>query len=220
MERKIVIPGTPVGSADQHKPGRGTFKEGNMIYSNLLGILEERSEYLNVISLSGVYDPVEGDTVIGIVEEASKRNWLLDINAPYPALLRVDEVPWRVEYGETAKYINTGEVIVANVAFVNEARNIELSMRGNHSKKVDEGIIVDVQPSKVPRVIGKNGSMVALLREHTGCWIFVGQNGRVWIKGDDDKMSLLEAAINKIEREAHTSGLTNKIEEFLKREVD
>jgi exosome complex component RRP4 len=216
MERKIVIPGTAVGSTDQYKQGRGTFKEGNTLYANRLGILDERSGYVNVISLSGVYDPVEGDTVIGIVEDVIKMSWLLDINAPYPALLRVDEVPWRVEYGETAKYLNIGDVLVANVALINEARNIETSMRGKHCKKVEEGIIVDIQPAKVPRVIGKNGSMVSLLREHTGCWIFVGQNGRVWIKGSDEQMALLAAAINKIEREAHTSGLTNKIEEFLK----
>lgn len=209
-----------VGTTDRYKQGRGTFKEGNTIYANRLGILEERSGYINVISLSGVYDPVQGDTVIGVIEDVSKMSWLVDINAPYPALLRVDEVPWRVEYGETAHYLNIGEVIVANVAFINEARNIEISMKGHHCKKVEEGIIVDIQPSKVPRVIGKNGSMVSLLREHTGCWIFVGQNGRVWIKGDDDKMSLLVEAIHKIEREAHTAGLTSKIEAFLKGERD
>ncbi|MDD3492443.1 MAG: exosome complex RNA-binding protein Rrp4 [Candidatus Thermoplasmatota archaeon] len=220
MERKIVIPGMQVGTTEQHKQGRGTFREGEKIFANRLGILEERSGYLNVISLSGVYDPVQGDTVIGVIEDVSKMSWLVDINAPYPALLRVDEVPWRVEYGETAKYLNIGAVVVVNVAFINEARNIEVSMKGNHCKKVEEGIIVDIQPSKVPRVIGKNGSMVSLLREHTGCWIFVGQNGRVWVKGDDDKMSLLVEAIHKIEREAHTPGLTSKIEAFLKGERD
>ncbi|MEA2054631.1 MAG: exosome complex RNA-binding protein Rrp4 [Candidatus Thermoplasmatota archaeon] len=220
MERKIVIPGTLLGKIDGNKQGRGTFREGKNIYSSRLGILEEKSGYLNVISLSGVYDPSVGDTVIGVIKEASKMSWMADINAPYPALLRADEVPWRVEFGEASHFLNTGEVIIADVMSINEARNIEISMRGKHCRKVEEGVIVEIQPSKVPRVIGKNGSMVSLLRQGTRCWIFVGQNGRVWIKGKDDKMAILVEAIHKIEKEAHTTGLTDKISKFLESKGD
>jgi len=216
--RKIVIPGSKIGSLDEHKQGRGAFKEGNDIYSYRLGILDERSGYVNVIPLSGIYDPAEGDTVIGVIDQVSKMNWMVNINAPYPAMLRVEEVPWHVEYGAAAKYLNIGDVIMASVAGVNEIGKIDLSMRGKHYRKVEEGIVIDIQSSKVPRVIGRNGSMVSMLRDKTGCWIFVGQNGRVWIKGDDDKLALLVEAIRKIEREAHKQGLTNEIAEFLENE--
>ncbi len=215
MERKIVIPGTLLGKTDGSKQGRGTFREGENIYSSRLGIAEEKSGYVNVIPLSGVYDPVVGDAVIGVIEEASKMSWMVDIMAPYPAMLRVEEVPWRVEFGETSRFLKTGEVVVVNVLSVNEAKNIEVSMRDKHCRKVEDGVIVKIQPSKVPRVIGKNGSMVSLLRQHTGCWIFIGQNGRIWIKGKDDKMTILIDAIKKIEKEAHTTGLTDKISKFL-----
>ncbi|MFO8132761.1 MAG: exosome complex RNA-binding protein Rrp4 [Thermoplasmatota archaeon] len=216
--RKIVIPGTKIGSLDDSKLGRGAFKEGNDIYSYRLGILDERSGYLNVIPLSGIYDPAEGDTVIGVIDQVSKMNWMVDINAPYPAMLRVEEVPWHVEFGAAAKYLNIGDVIMANVAGINEIGKIDVSMRGKHYRKVEEGFIIDIQPSKVPRVIGRNGSMVSMLRDKTGCWIFVGQNGRVWIKGDDDKIGLLVEAIRKIEREAHRQGLTDEIATFLESE--
>ncbi len=216
--RKIVIPGNKIGSLDEYKQGRGAFKEGNDIYAYRLGILDERSGYLNVIPLSGIYDPAEGDTVIGVIDQVSKMNWMVNINAPYPAMLRVEEVPWHVEYGAAAKYLNIGDVIMASVAGVNEIGKIDLSMRGKHYRKVEEGIVIDIQSSKVPRVIGRNGSMVSMLRDKTGCWIFVGQNGRVWIKGDDDKLALLVEAIRKIEREAHKQGLTNEIAEFLENE--
>ena len=220
MERQIVIPGTLLGKAGESKQGRGTFREGDNIYSSRLGIAEERSGYINVIPLSGVYDPVVGDAIIGVVEEASKMSWMVDIAAPYPAMLRVEEVPWRVEFGETSRFLKEGDVIVADVISVNEARNIDISMREKHCRKVDEGMIVEIQPSKVPRVIGKNGSMVSLLRQHTGCWIFIGQNGRIWIKGKDDKAAILVEAIKKIEREAHKSGLTDEISKFLENESD
>ncbi|MBS3773348.1 MAG: KH domain-containing protein [Candidatus Thermoplasmatota archaeon] len=216
--RKIVIPGNRIGSLDDSKLGRGAFKEGNDIYSYRLGILDERSGYVNVIPLSGIYDPAEGDTVIGVIDQVSKMNWMVDINAPYPAMLRVEEVPWHVEFGAAAKYLNIGDVIMANVSGVNEIGKIDVSMRGKHYRKVEEGIIIDIQSSKVPRVIGRNGSMVSMLRDKTGCWIFVGQNGRVWIKGDDDKIGLLVEAIRKIEREAHKQGLTDEIATFLENE--
>jgi exosome complex component RRP4 len=218
MERKIVIPGTLLGKMEKNKPGRGTFKEKNNIYSSRLGIVEERSGYLNVIPLSGVYEPIVGDNIVGIIEDVSKTSWMVDINASYPALLRADEVPWKLDYGEAPKYLSIEDAIVINIASVNEARNIEVSMKGKPCRKIDEGIIIEIQPSKVPRVIGKNGSMVSLLRQHTGCWIFVGQNGRVWIKGEFENISRLVKAIRKIENEAHTTGLTERISKFLEGE--
>ncbi len=218
MERKIVIPGTLVGTVEKNKPGRGTFKEEGNIYASRLGIVEERSGYLNVIPLSGVYEPVVGDNIVGVIEEVSKTSWLVDINAPYPALLRTDEVPWKIDYGETPQYLRVGDAIVVAISSVNEARNIDVSMRGKPCRKIEDGIIIEIQPSKVPRVIGKNGSMVSLLRQHTGCWIFVGQNGRVWIRGESENISRLVRAIRKIEKEAHTTGLTERISKFLEGE--
>ncbi len=218
MERKIVIPGTLVGTVEKNKPGRGTFKEEGNIYASRLGIVEERSGYLNVIPLSGVYEPVVGDNIVGVIEEVSKTSWLVDINAPYPALLRTDEVPWKIDYGETPQYLRVGDAIVVAISSVNEARNIDVSMRGKPCRKIEDGIIIEIQPSKVPRVIGKNGSMVSLLRQHTGCWIFVGQNGRVWIRGESENISRLVRAIRKIEKEAHTTGLTDRISKFLEGE--
>ena len=73
-----------------------------------------------------------------------------------------------------------------------------------------------IQPQKVPRVIGKSGSMITLLKKYTNCWIFVGQNGRIWVKGDPKGIDLIVEAIKKIEKEAHTVGLTNRIEKLLK----
>lgn len=218
MERKIVIPGTIVGTVGKHKPGRGTFSEEGNIYASRLGIVEERAGYINVIPLSGVYEPVVGDNVVGIIEEVGRTSWMVDINAPYPALLRADEVQWKIDYGETSRFLRVGDAILATIASVNEARNIEISMKGKPCRKIEDGIIIEIQPSKVPRIIGKNGSMVSLLRQHTGCWIFVGQNGRVWIRGESENISRLVEAIRKIEREAHTTGLTDRISKFLEGE--
>jgi len=215
MMRKIVLPGSVVGDAKSKLPGKGVFKEGDKLYSSRLGILSEKGKYVNVIPLSGVYDPNIGDNVIGVVQEAFKNAWIIDINAPYPAFLNLENVPWKIEYGETTKYLKVGDVIIATIVNIDEARNIDVSMKCKACRKIDEGIIIEIQPSKVPRVIGKGGSMLATLKKYTNCWIFVGQNGRIWIKGENEKVNLLIKAIRRIEKEAHTVGLTQRIIKML-----
>jgi exosome complex component RRP4 len=61
--------------------------------------------------------------------------------------------------------------------------------------------------------------MISLLKKYTKCRIFVGQNGRIWIDGDDDGVKKVIDTINMIEDEALSYGLTNKIEELLKKDA-
>ena len=118
---------------------------------------------------------------------------------------------------DLTKYFDFGEIIVANVINVTKSKAIDLSMKGPGLRKLKGGKLIEVTSSKVPRIIGKQGSMITLIKNATNCKIIIGQNGWVWILGDDlnDEM-LAAAAILKIEQEAHTSGLTDKISAFLK----
>ena len=70
--------------------------------------------------------------------------------------------------------------------------------------------------NKVPRVIGKQGSMVNLIKEYTGCNIVVGQNGLIWIRGESIESELLaKEAIKMITDKCLVEGLTDKVKEFL-----
>lgn len=82
------------------------------------------------------------------------------------------------------------------------------------------GIIVDITPTKVPRLIGKKGSMINMIKDKTNCKIIVGQNGLVWVKGEEDMEQLTKDIIHMIEAEAHTSGLTNKVKNKLYLAID
>ena len=82
-------------------------------------------------------------------------------------------------------------------------------------RKLYGGKIIDVKPSKVPRIIGKNNTMIKQLTEGTKSTIIVGMNGRIWIKGGD--VALTTKAILRIQEEAHTSGLTDRIREMLEK---
>ena len=55
-----------------------------------------------------------------------------------------------------------------------------------------------------------------MIKEATGTKISVGQNGLVWVSGEDASKELLAVhAIQKIEAESHISGLTDRIKAFL-----
>ncbi len=76
-----------------------------------------------------------------------------------------------------------------------------------------------VTPTKIPRVIGRKGSMISMIKEQTNCQIILGLNGVILVTGkttaDED---LAMRAIKKIEEESHTSGLTDRITQLLKEE--
>ena len=60
-KREIVIPSQLLGDTRDQKAGRGTFIENGKIYSERLGILSKRGEYINTVPLKGRYDPIEDD---------------------------------------------------------------------------------------------------------------------------------------------------------------
>lgn len=213
--RELVLPGQLL-EARGLKPGNGTYSEKGSIYASLLGIRSDRGGYVNIIPLAGKYMPEVDDEVIGMIIDLGPSHWLVDINAPYPATLHVNEVPWRVDFGDTARFLNVKDMLLARVFMVDEVKRVQVSMKDPRLKRLTEGQIVEVSPFKVPRVIGKKGSMISMIKNYTGCRIFVGQNGRIWISGDVEGMLDAVQAISMIDREAQVHGLTNSIESFLK----
>lgn len=88
-------------------------------------------------------------------------------------------------------------------------------MKSRGLGKLEGGRIIKINPHKVPRIIGKEGSMINMIKEHTGVEITVGQNGRVWLKGELDGERKAEEAITIIENESFSEGLTEKVKKFL-----
>ena len=84
--------------------------------------------------------------------------------------------------------------------------------------KIEEGLIVKINPNKVPRIIGKEGSMVKLIKENTNCNITVGQNGLIWIKGDkvEDELFSKEAILFVAEKSS-ISGLTEEVKKWFEK---
>ncbi|WP_174590755.1 exosome complex RNA-binding protein Rrp4 [Methanocella conradii] len=217
MEREIVVPGDLLGE-DPKLAGSGTYVQGGRVYSANYGLVDRRTN-IRVIPLSGRYIPARGDLVIGKVVDVTFSNWIIDINSPYEGLLHISEYPERVDPANMSKCLHVGELIIARVADVDPSMKVELTMRDEHLKVLKQGRVVDISHVKIPRVIGRNGSMISMLKKDLNVSIFVGQNGRIWLKGDEKRVDIAIRAIFKIEHEAHTSGLTDKIKEFISKEL-
>jgi exosome complex component RRP4 len=217
--RQIVIPGQILGEIPAFNPGRGTFVENKKIYAERLGVLNIQDNFINIIALKGRYEPIVDDFVIGVVEEASTSNWMVDINAPYPALLHVHEVPWEIEFADTEKYLNTGDAILAKVLSVDESKKLQITLNDRNLFKLKGGHIIEFEPSIYRRIMGKKYSMIEIIQKYTRCRIKVGKNGRIWLDGDSEGIEKVLQAISKIESEAATFGLTDRIEELLKKDA-
>ncbi|MGQ0797537.1 MAG: exosome complex RNA-binding protein Rrp4 [Methanobacteriota archaeon] len=214
--RQVVIPGDVVGGRGL-KPGAGTFSEGGRIFASQLGVVSERDGRVEVIPLSGRYIPQRGDAVVGEVVDIGPSHWLVDINSPYPAPLHATESPWEVEFGDTARYLNVGEAVLCHVLGVDEIKRVQLTMREPEARKIQGGQLLEISPAKVPRVIGRQGSMITLIKDATHCRIYVGQNGRIWLDGPDEDIALAVRAIHLVEERAQATGLTETVKAFLSR---
>lgn len=212
--REVVLPGDLLDSG-KLKAGAGTYVQDGRIYAAQLGIKSVKANFVNVIPLGGRYIPSPGDTVIGKVVDIGPSNWFIDINSPYQAPLHVNEVPWRVDFGDTARFMNIGDTLLAKVLMVDETKRVQVTMKEQGLRKLQGGQVMEISHSKVPRVIGKGGSMIQMIKTMTNTRIFVGQNGRIWLDGDIESILFAIRAIKMIEDNAQASHLTEKVREYL-----
>ncbi len=215
--RKIVMPGDLIAK-NPRAAGYGTYVEKGKVYAKFLGLLDKTDTSVRVIPLKGRYIPSSGDVVIGIVREVTANGWIVDIYSPYQAFLPVLEYPENAMRNKKVnEVLDIGDAIIGKVLSIDPKMKVTLTMKDKVCKPVRVGRIVAINPARVPRVIGKKGSMIKMLKSELGIQIVVGQNGLIWINGDRRKVSIAEEAIYIIEEEAHTEGLTDRITEFIKK---
>jgi len=101
------------------------------------------------------------------------------------------------------------------VAAFDRSKDPMLTVSGPRLGLAPSGDVVKIEPVKVPRLIGRRGSMSKMIEEASGCKIIIGQNGYIIVSGPREGAALAAEAIHMVERLAHTSGLTEKIERFL-----
>jgi exosome complex component RRP4 len=221
--RQIVTPGDLLAEGD-YIAEENTYKEGDRIYAARIGLVEYEDKKVSVVALRAFYIPRMGDTVIGTVVEVGFSGWTVDINAPYLAILRASDVlnrPFKPQKNDLTEVLDVGDLVVAKIVSYDRTHNPQLSVDEPGLGKITRGQIVKITPTKIPRVIGKKGSMISMIKQETGCHIILGHNGIILITGkslEDEELAMM--AIHKIEEESHITGLTDRILQMIKKEKE
>jgi exosome complex component RRP4 len=223
-ERKQLVGPGELLAEGPYFAGDNTYRDGSKIYSSRIGLAEVIGNKLVVVPIKGVYIPRLDDIVIGRITDIGMSGWQVDISAPYPALLPMSETP--MQRGRDAgrrdlgRIYGVGDLAIAQVIAFDRTRDPLLTTKGRGLGKVTSGRVARVTPAKIPRIIGKKGSMITMLKKETGTDIVPGQNGVILAIGrNPDNERIAVEALYMIEREAHTSGLTDRVRAMILEEM-
>lgn len=213
-KRTVVVPGEIIISDDDYLPGEGTRREGANIIASRFGLAEEAGKVIRIIPLFGAFVPRRNNVIVGRVTDINRAGWMIDVDSSSSGFLPLEESPRFINKNEMDQFLAIGDVIAAKIWSISP-KGIDLTTKGKGLGKLEDGFIFRIIPSRVPRVIGREGSMVTLIKERTECNITVGQNGWIWIKGPSiDAEILARRAIEFVADKVHLSGLTEKVEEW------
>ncbi|MHA1637294.1 MAG: exosome complex RNA-binding protein Rrp4 [Candidatus Thorarchaeota archaeon] len=219
QRREIVVPGQLLAEG-RYRPSVGAYDEDGKVFASVIGLAEVRGNTIQVVPLQGVYIPREGDLVIATITYVAGNNWKLDIGGPYNASLHANNALRRPYDEDISRYMSIGEVVAAEVIAFDRASGPFLTMKGRGLRKLEEGMILDVSPAKIPRIIGKRGSMINMINDLLKIESMVGQNGKIWIKSIDATLIRLAVkAFRMIEEQSHTSKLTDRVQSMLTEEL-
>lgn len=217
-EKQIVVPGEILASGMDYLPAGGSFREEDSIVSSQLGIVNVSGRLIKIVPLAGPYIPKTGDTVIGRIADLTYSSWFVDVGYAYDASLTMKEATsaFVPRGAELTNFFKLNDLVVTKIINVTKSKAIDVTMRGPGLRKLQGGKIINVPAPKVPRIVGKQGSMISMVKEMTGCDIVAGQNGRIWISGPDPaKERIAEEVVLIISAESHTSGLTDRVKKFI-----
>ncbi len=217
--KDIAVPGEILAVGMDSFPGIGTYREKENIIASRLGLVMIEGRTIKLIPLSGRYIPKKYDTIICKVIDVNFNGWRLDTNSPYSAMLSMKEATsqYIARGADLTQYFDIDDYISCKIVNVTSQKLVDVTMKGMGLRKLKGGRVITVASNKVPRIVGKQGSMVSMIKEATKCNILVGQNGLIWIDGTPENELLAIESIRKIEEESHLTGLTDKIKVFLEK---
>lgn len=217
-KRRYVIPGDVI-TTGPYRPEQNVILEDKKIIATSVGISEIYDDTVKVIPLTGMYIPKSQDLVIGKIVSHSSLSWEADINSCYVGMLPASDVfgrNFQPDTDELTSKLKKGDLIAARIVNFDRSRDPLITIADRDLGKIDSGELVKIAPSKVPRLIGKHGTMIQVIEMATNATITIGQNGLV-VVACENPVGLLKAkkAIQMVDEQAHMANLTDKVKEML-----
>ncbi|AIF83410.1 ribosomal RNA-processing protein RRP4 [Candidatus Nitrososphaera evergladensis SR1] len=218
VRRRYVIPGDKIVEGN-YRPIMNVVRSGNALIATRIGIAEAGRDGVKVIPLSGVYIPRVNDLVIGKIVDHTSLSWEVDINSCFSANLPASDVFGRdfsPARDDMTKHLAIGDMITARVAAFDRTRDPMLTLQDRDLGKIPRGELLKISATRVPRLIGKRGSMIQTIEQATQTRVLIGQNGIVVVTGrSPEGIEQAVKAIRMVEDEAHTANLTQRIKVLL-----
>ena len=183
---QFVLPGDIIVTGD-YQPEQNVILEGDRLMSTAIGFSEIKDDLVTVTPLTGLYTPKTDDLVVGKIVSHNALSWEVNINSYYSGILTASDIfgkDYSPSRDDLSLKLNTGDIILARIANVN-SRDPLITITGENLGKIDSGELVKISPTKIPRLIGKHGSMIQTIEGSTNATITVGQNGLIILKCDN-----------------------------------
>lgn len=217
LKRRFVIPGEIVAHGSM-RAETNVIRAGDKIVSTRVGMAEVAHDAVRVVPLSGPYIPRIDDLVVGKIIDYSAFAWEVDMNSCFFGILPAQSVFGR-EYSPAKDSLTdrlaVGDMIAAKVIAFDRTRDPLLSISGPGLGRIPRGQTVTVSAAKVPRLIGKKGSMIRSIETGTNCRMLIGQNGVVVVVGSPEDVLKAIRAVKLVEEEAHSPDLTERVQKLL-----
>jgi len=195
----ILIPGDSLKKKDIN-----SYERDNNNYSKYILLVNEDK----TARLFGYYMPEVNDIIIGKVIDVLSNGWIVDINSPYVGKLSLKDTG--VDPNDLYTY---GDYILCQIVKMTKNKLIDLEIK--KKEKLNDGLILKIDPARIPRLIGKNSSMLNLIKEYLKIDIIIGKNGRVYLNGNINNVLKAVDIIRFVINNSYKRGLTEKVKEIL-----
>ena len=217
-DKRYVIPGDII-TTGPYRPEQNVILDGNKMIATCIGLSDITDGAVRVIPLTGRYIPKGDDLVVGKVISHSAMSWEVDINSCYLGILPASDVFGRdfsSHENDLTEKLSNGDLIAARIVNFDRTRDPLITISGRELGKIDSGELIKISTTKVPRLIGKRGSMIQMIEEATNANITIGQNGIIIASCENpDGLSKAIRAINMIEEDSHRINLTDMVKKML-----
>jgi len=217
-KKRHVLPGDFITTAPLRLQGNVVL-EGKRVIATSIGLSDVSADSVRVIPLTGVYLPKTDDLVIGTIQYIHGNSWFADINSCYQGMLLGQDVFGRGSYptkSEMEERLSKGDIIFAKIANSDRQREPLISIADQSLGKIDSGELVKISPTKIPRLIGKHGSMIQTIEGSTNATITVGQNGLIILKCDNSAgLKKAIASVKMIGMIQYEVNIEDKIQKIL-----
>ena len=167
--RELVVPGEVLTEETKNfLPGRGTIfnKDRTKIISLNIGLKQINKNYINVIPLRGFYTPRPGDKIIALVTDKNPVKYRCDINAKDEGTLKPKNTIKRGKprgfrggppdnHDRSTEKYDIGDILIVKVLSADRLNKPELTTVGKYLGKRRDGLVISIDPPKIPRVIGR-----------------------------------------------------------------